>query len=246
MNTFRADLHIHTVLSPCGDLDMSPARIVEKALEKGLDIIGITDHNSTRHCNVVSKLANEAGIFVLMGAEVTTREEVHCLTFFENIDQLSDFQLYLEAHIPPIPNNTEKFGYQVVVDENEMIVDQIQYLLISALDQTINQVEAKVHSLDGIFIPAHIDRPRYSIISQLGFVPDNLLIDGIEISSTCKTESIYPFLGKQKNLSIIKSSDAHYIENIGKTYTIFEMEHRTFAEVKLALHGQQGRKVSIP
>ena len=84
MNKYRADLHIHTVLSPCGNLEMSPANIIKKACEKGLDIIGITDHNSTRHCKLVSKLSELAGIFVLMGAEVTTREEVHCLTFFEN------------------------------------------------------------------------------------------------------------------------------------------------------------------
>ena len=102
MNTYRADLHIHTVLSPCGDLDISPTRIIEKAREKGLDIIGITDHNSTRHCSLIRELAQPAGIFVLMGAEVTTREEVHCLSFFENDDQLSEFQAYLEQHLPHV------------------------------------------------------------------------------------------------------------------------------------------------
>ncbi len=180
-----------------------------------------------------------------MGAEVTTREEVHCLTFFENDDQLSEFQVYLEKHLPPIPNNIQKFGYQLVVNENEQIIDEIEYLLISALDQSIEQVEQKVHSLGGIFIPAHIDRPSYSIISQLGFIPADLLIDGIEISANCKVQSIVPFLGKQTGRAIIRNSDAHYVENIGKAFTTFEMEHRTFSEVKLALKGLQGRKVII-
>jgi 3',5'-nucleoside bisphosphate phosphatase len=245
MNKYRADLHIHTVLSPCGSLDMSPVKIIEKAHKKGLDIIGITDHNSTRHCKLISKLAEPSGIFVLMGAEVTTREEVHCLSFFENDDQLSDFQNYLELHLPPVPNNTEKFGYQVVVDENEQILEEIEFLLISALDQSIEQVEQKVHSLGGIFIPAHIDRPSYSIISQLGFIPSDLLIDGIEISANCKVESIFPFLGKRKDLALLRNSDAHYEDQIGKVFTTFEMEHRSFAEIRLALHGFQGRKVSI-
>lgn len=245
MNKYRADLHIHTVLSPCGDLEMSPANIIEKAREKGLDIIGITDHNSTRHCKLISKLAKSAGIFVLMGAEVTTREEVHCLTFFENDDQLSEFQVYLEKHLPPIPNNTEKFGYQVVVDEDEQIIDEIEYLLISALDQSIDQIEQKVHSLGGIFIPAHIDRPSYSIISQLGFIPEDLLIDGIEISANCKVQSVVPFLGKQTERTILRDSDAHYVDNIGKAFSTFEMEHRTFNEVRLALQGKLGRKVII-
>jgi len=245
MNIYRADLHIHTVLSPCGDLEMSPAKIIEKAREKGLDIIGITDHNTTRHCKLISKLAKPAGIFVLMGAEITTREEVHCLSFFENDDQLSEFQLYLEEHLPPIPNNTEKFGYQVVVDEDEQIIDEIGYLLISALDQSIDQVEKKVHALGGIFIPAHIDRPSYSITSQLGFIPDQLPIDGIEISANCKVQSVIPLLGKQTGTSVIRSSDAHYVEDIGRAVTLFEMEHRTFSEIKMALQGTLGRKVSI-
>jgi len=245
MNKYRADLHIHTVLSPCGDLEMSPANIVAKARETGLDIIGITDHNSTRHCKLIRSLAEPEGIFVLMGAEVTTREEVHCLTFFENDDQLSEFQVYLEKHLPPIPNNVEKFGYQVVVDEDEQIIDEIEYLLISALDQSIEQIEQKVHSLGGIFIPAHIDRPSYSIISQLGFIPEDLLIDGIEISANCKIQSVIPFLGKQTERTIIRDSDAHYVENIGKAFTTFEMKLRTFNEIKLALQDVQGRKVII-
>ncbi len=245
MNKYRADLHIHTVLSPCGDLEMSPVKIVEKAREKGLEIIGITDHNTTRHCKLISELANPAGIFVLMGAEVTTREEVHCLAFFESDDQLSEFQLYLEAHLPHIPNNTAKFGYQVVVDKNDNIIDEIDFLLISALDQSINEVERKVHSLGGIFIPAHIDRPSYSIISQLGFMPSDLIIDGIEISATCKIESALKFLPAQNNFSIIRNSDAHYEEQIGKVFTTFEMEDCSFNEVKLALQGLQGRKVTI-
>jgi PHP family Zn ribbon phosphoesterase len=245
MNKYRADLHIHTLLSPCGDLEMSPANIIAKAREKGLDIIGITDHNTTRHCKLIRKLAEPAGIFVLMGAEVTTREEVHCLAFFENDDQLSEFQVYLEKHLPPIPNNIEKFGYQVVVDEDEQIIDEIDFLLISALDQSIEQVEKKVHSLGGIFIPAHIDRPSYSIISQLGFIPADLLIDGIEISANCKVQSVAPFLGKQSESTIIRNSDAHYTVDVGKVFTTFEMVHRNFKEVIFALHGILGRNVTI-
>jgi len=91
MEFFRADLHIHTVLSPCGDLEMSPGNIVSEAAFKGLDIIGITDHNTTRHCDLIARLGSEKGIFVMQGAEVTTKEEVHCLAFFENTDTLKKF-----------------------------------------------------------------------------------------------------------------------------------------------------------
>ena len=41
----RADLHIHTVLSPCAEVEMIPPLIVERALAEHLDLIAITDHN---------------------------------------------------------------------------------------------------------------------------------------------------------------------------------------------------------
>lgn len=245
MNTYRADLHIHTVLSPCGDLEMSPSKIVKEASDKGLNIIGITDHNSTKHCTLVKELAKAQNIFVLMGAEVTTREEVHCLAFFETENQLADFQFYIENHLPQIENNTAKFGYQVVVDAEENITEQINHLLLSALDQSIEQIEQKVHSLDGIFIPAHIDRPSYSILSQLGFIPSDLMIDGVEISAGCSINTIKQSLGSAADKSIIRNSDAHYIDNIGKAFSSFEMKNLSFSEVKLALHGVGGRKVTI-
>jgi 3',5'-nucleoside bisphosphate phosphatase len=245
MNKYRADLHIHTLLSPCGDLEMSPEAIINEARKKNINIIGITDHNTTRHCKLICKLAKPAGIFVLMGAEVTTREEVHCLSFFENDDQLSEFQVYLEKHLPPIANNTEKFGFQVVIDEDEQIIDEIEFLLLSALDQSIEQVEQKVHSLDGIFIPAHIDRPSYSIISQLGFIPAGLQVDGIEISAGCKPETVVSYVAKHKEKAVIRNSDAHYKNQIGQAFTTSEMETLSFNEIKLALSGSSGRKVTI-
>ena len=40
------DLHIHSTLSPCASLEMSPAAIVRRARELALDVIAVTDHNS--------------------------------------------------------------------------------------------------------------------------------------------------------------------------------------------------------
>ncbi|MDO9040600.1 MAG: PHP domain-containing protein, partial [Bacteroidota bacterium] len=91
MKSFRTDLHIHTVLSPCGDLEMSPARIVSLAKKRGLDIIGITDHNSTKQCELVRELGKRLGLKVIRGCEMTSREEVHCLGFFEDFDAMNEF-----------------------------------------------------------------------------------------------------------------------------------------------------------
>lgn len=235
MPLFRADLHIHTLLSPCGDLEMSPANIVNEACNKGLDIIGITDHNSTRQAPLIQQLAQERGLFVLCGAEITTKEETHCLAFMPDADTLRQLQSYLDAHLPDIPNNEEEFGYQVCVDREEQIVFQEERLLWSALNQNIDQIEQKVHALGGLFIPAHINRPRYSLISQLGFVPTDIKADALELS---KHKGISDFLKENSYLSgfsFIQSSDAHCLSDIGTIFTLLEMNHRSFNEVRLAL-----------
>lgn len=235
MNNYRADLHIHTLLSPCGDLQMSPANIINAASKKGLDIIGITDHNSTRQAPLIQELAAEKGIFVLVGAEVTSKEEAHCLCFLPDEATRIVFQQYLDDHLPFVENKPDEFGYQVCVDVKEQIVFEEPRWLISALDQSLKQIEARVHALNGIFIPAHINRPRYSIISQLGFVPTDLNVDALELS---RHHTITGFKEKNNylaNYAFIQSSDAHYIDDVGSIYTNLQMNKRSFNEVKRAL-----------
>jgi len=170
MQSFKADLHTHTVLSPCGSLEMSPGRIIEKAVKEGIDLLGITDHNSTLMCRVIAEVAAEQNISILPGAEINTKEEVHCLTFFQDWKKLETFQQYLDQHLIHIPNDPNRFGYQVVVDRNEQILQEVDSLLIASLDQSLDDVAEVVHSLGGIFIPAHVDRPTNSITS-IGVYP---------------------------------------------------------------------------
>jgi len=245
MELFKADLHTHTVLSPCGDLEMSPRNIVARASDKGLHILGITDHNSTRQCQVLQEAAKPYNLLVLTGAEVTSKEEAHCLAFFETHEQLAEFQLYLDEHLPNIPNDPDKFGYQVVVNLEDDILYQEERLLISAIDQNVNQISQKVRELNGLFIPAHVNRGRNSLIGQLGFVPFDLSFDALELSKHITYEQ---FIKKQSYLegnTFIQSSDAHFIEDIGTAYTHFYMEEASFEEIRLALHNKQGRKVAL-
>ena len=245
MKTFRADLHIHTVLSPCGDLDMSPINIVYKAKQMGLDIIGITDHNSTLQCKGVRIEAVKHGLFILMGVEVTTKEEAHFLAFFEDQEKLSLFQQYLDLYLQNFKNDPSRFGYQVVVDTNEMIEYEEDRLLILAIDQSIDQVERKVHELGGLFIPAHVDKSKNSIISQLGFIPKDLAVDALEISSNTSKTAYLEKQGYLKNYTFIQNSDAHILEDIGKKATTFELEAPSFPEIIMALRGIGGRNVSV-
>jgi len=223
MPIFKADFHTHTLLSPCGDLNMTPENIINEALQNGIDIIGITDHNATRHCRLAVHYAQNRNIFVLCGAEVTTQEEAHCLAFFPNFEKLDAFQSFIEAHLPDIPNNPDYFGDQVQIDENLNIIYEEPRLLTAALKASIETIEKEVHRLTGIFIPAHIDRPIDSVISQLGFIPFDLNYEAVELSKYGNEEQIlkkHPYL---KNKTIVRGSDAHYLHNIGENTCNLEM-----------------------
>ncbi len=246
MNIYRADLHIHTILSPCGDLHMSPANIVKQACATQLDIIGITDHNTTRQAPLIQELAAKVGLFVLCGAEVTSKEEAHCLTFFPDLDTLNQFQNYLDEYLPEIMNDTDNFGYQVCVNQNEDIIYEEEKLLISGISQSIEQIEKKVHELNGIFIPAHINRTRYSVVSQLGFIPPDLNYDALELSSHTTIEDYKEKNAYLKDAVFIQNSDSHMMETIGTVFSNFKMLSRSFQEIKKALKSEDGRYVIVP
>jgi PHP family Zn ribbon phosphoesterase len=245
MKLFKADLHTHTVLSPCGDLEMSPVNIIKRAKEKKIDIIGITDHNSTKQCAVLKEVGDEFGVFVIKGAEITTKEEVHCLTFFENDNQLFEFQKYIDAHMSDIKNDVNKFGYQCIVDRDDNILEQEEKLLISALNVGISEIEKKVHQLNGLFIPAHIDRANNSMLSNLGFLPPDLNVDALEISKNIKYSEFIDRNRYLKRNTFIQDSDSHFIDDIGKVYSFFQIEKPSFRELQMALNHENGRKVSI-
>jgi PHP family Zn ribbon phosphoesterase len=245
LGSYRGDLHNHTFLSPCGDIEMTPRFIVSRAREKGYSIVGITDHNTTRQCPEIHALGQENGILVLCGAEITTREEVHCLAFVEDRERLDKLQEYLSKHLPPIPNVPEKFGYQLWVDRDENILGEEEYLLISAIDQSLEQVEAFIRSLDGIFVLAHVNKSRDSVISQLGFIPFDLKPDSLEISARCDFNQLlqtHKYLSKYR---FIRSSDAHYQEDFLSSGCTFHIRELSFAEVAMALRGQEGRFISL-
>lgn len=245
MKSFRADLHIHTVLSPCADLEMTPRRIIREAVKAGLDIIGITDHNSSLNAEVLRQLGNENGILVLMGAEVTTREEVHCLTFFEDTEMRKRFQQYLDENSLHIPNPDGHFGYQPVVDADENILEMIPYFLPVALKKGIDEISRKVIELGGIFIPAHVTRNMNGLFAQLGFIPSGLYFDALGITEKTKAADIRKKYDLADSITLVRNSDAHYPEQIGASYSVFEMEEASFEEIKLALKQQDGRRVRI-
>lgn len=245
MQLFKADLHTHTLLSPCGDLEMTPDNIIELAKERGIDVIAITDHNSTRHCRLAEHYSHNRDIFVLCGAEITTKEEAHCLAYMPDHEALDKLQAYLDEHLPNIQNNPDKFGDQVQIDEEFNIVYEEPRLLTSAIDQSVNQIADFVHSIGGLFVPAHIDKPKDSLIGQLGFIPFDLDYDAVEISKHGNRDELLKTHKYLKNKMFTRSSDAHLPDIVGTAPCYLRMETRCFDEIRKALHHEDGRAVLL-
>lgn len=231
----NADLHIHTCLSPCGDLDMSPRNIIRIAKERELQMIAITDHNSMRNVQVCMELGEREGVWVIPGCEVNTREEVHTLCYFPHLQAVEEFQYYLDERMTDIKNDPGRFGYQVAVDENDRIVYEEERSLFMSIEDGIEGVAEQVHRLDGIFVPAHIDRPKNSLISQLGFIPFDLEYEALEISKATTPQEFIKDHPELEGKRFLQSSDAHYPEDIARAYTCFGMEELSWKSFTNAL-----------
>lgn len=243
MRWFRADMHIHTVLSPCGGLDMSPINIILQATRKKLDIIAISDHNSTRHCRTAQQIGEKYGISVIAGAELNTKEEIHCLAFFEDIEKADQFQQIIDQNLVSIPNKPEIFGYQLMVDEEENIIGEETRLLVSSLQMGIDELSLCINQLGGLFVPAHINRSHNGIYSQLGFMPSGLMADALEITHRPGYEDFLKEHPETAGFCLITNSDAHTLGQIGETVTEFYIEKPCFIEIREALRNENGRKV---
>jgi len=218
------DLHIHSALSPCADNDMTPNNIVNMALLKGLDIIAVTDHNSAQNFHAVSKCGTQNGILVVAGMEVETSEEVHLITLFPGLRQALLMQEMVHAALPDLENREDVFGQQAVMDENDNIVCYCKRLLLTATALSMEDVFYAVNNLNGVVIPAHIDRESYSVISNLGLIPEELDIRYLEVSKGCDAEEYRKKNSRLKDYSFIKSSDAHNLGDILERESFIELE----------------------
>ncbi|MGM0574091.1 MAG: PHP-associated domain-containing protein, partial [Bacteroidota bacterium] len=189
-------------------------------------------------------LGKKEGIKVWGGAELNTREEVHCLAFFDDLQVLDVFQVWLDQWLMVIKNRPESFGDQVWVDEHDNILGEEERLLIASLNRSMLQSYEEVHRLGGVFVPAHIDRKSNSLTSQLGFVPPDIMADALEVSSNVSPE-LLKMKGWEKIRPLITGSDAHQPERLGTRTTNLKMKNTSLEEFKKALNEEGGRGVAI-
>jgi predicted metal-dependent phosphoesterase TrpH len=222
------DLHIHTGLSPCGSEDMTPNNIVNMAVLKELDCIAATDHNACGNAGVIARLGAEAGLIVVPGMEVCTSEEVHVLCLFPGMEEALAAEALVKERIPPVKNRRDIFGDQLFFDMEDNVTGAYEYLLTNATTLDIYELVRLTAEHGGVAIPAHIDRPSYSLISNLGFVPPDLDVGLVEISKAAEPEEYIAHNNKLflKKYEWLQNSDAHYLEDISERVRYMEFETR--------------------
>lgn len=251
--TIRADLHIHSCLSPCGDLAMSPRAIVAAAIERSLDLIALTDHNTARNVPAFEAACRAAGIVALYGCEVTTSEEVHALALFADAVTAVRFGDEMTASLPDRPSGSRFDDDQVVVDEDEVVVEMLEEPLTAATTFSLSQTGRRIHELGGLFVPAHIDRWAFSVWSQLGFLPPDDY-DAVEMIAPphaapgSARAAIEPNHGTPRIdpgvYPVVANSDAHYPADVGVRHTEFEAARPGFEALRSALAGGRVRAVA--
>ncbi|MBE7048039.1 MAG: PHP domain-containing protein [Ruminococcaceae bacterium] len=218
------DLHIHSALSPCGDMDMTPNNIVNMAVLNGLSMIALTDHNTVGNVRSVMTCAEQANLCVVPGMEVETVEEAHFVCLFPTITKAEDFETYIRPYFLPIENRRDIFGEQAYMNEKDEIIGYESQLLTTALTCSVYDVVPQVRSLGGLIMPAHVDKDAYSIISNLGVVPEDLNFSTLEISKNSTREQVleqWPYLEQYR---LLTSSDAHYLWDIYERQNLLTLE----------------------
>lgn len=218
---------------------MTPRRIISSALDKGLHIIAVADHNSAENIGVAVRTGRDEGLTVLPAMELTSQEEVHVLAIFNSEEHAAAMQGIVYDTLQSGVNDELGIGYQLVVNELDEILDYNKRLLIGATSLSLGELVKNIHAFGGIAVASHIDRQNFSVISQLGFIPDDVSFDALEISYAMDLPDATAQFGSYSGIPWVTSSDAHNLCDIGRRFTTFLLKEPTFDEIALAFKGER-------
>lgn len=222
---------------------MTPHHIVMRAAEFGIGAVAITDHNASANVLAAVKAGERYGVKVFPGMEVECLEEAHIVVLFDTLKQLNAWQQLVDGKMNGLLNNAEKFGGQFVVDDDDNFIREEERLLLAPLRMTAAEVVREAERLGGMSIAAHIDRPSYSIVGQLGFIEPDFGFAAAEISAAGWRASKQSKLQRVAGyLPFVTDSDAHNIMDfVQGPKNLITVEELTVAELKLALTNSSGR-----
>lgn len=215
------DMHIHSDLSPCANEDMTPNNIVNMSYLKGLSIISVTDHNTCENLPAIKVLCEKTELVFVPGIEVTTKEEVHVLCYFKNIDYAMQFGKVIYDSLPNIKNIPSIFGMQNIYNSQDEIIGSLDKLLINASAYSLKEINFMVKSYQGIMVPAHVNKTSNSLFGILGFIPSDIQICFVEVYSKLSiNEKLI------KNLKVLHNSDAHNLVDISEAENFFVLNSK--------------------
>lgn len=221
------DLHLHSCLSPCGDMDMTPNNIVNMAKLLGLDVIALTDHNTSLNCEAAMKVGDEIGLLVIPGMELTTAEDIHAVCLFPTLDAALAFSEYVDNNRIKVKNKANIYGRQVIMDEEDNEKGEIEHLLLPASFIGIAEAYGKAKAFGGICYPAHIDRDSLSILSVLGEIDPYCGFRTAELADITKLDALKKQNPILELMNIVTCSDAHYLENMKEAQHTLDLPELT-------------------
>ena len=226
----KADLHVHTPAS--SDIadkwkNASPLDVVKIAIDKQLDIIAITDHNTVSWCDQVREAAIDTSLTVFPGVEISTHQG-HILGIFDAKKPISDIEdLLITLQIP-----RPQFGS-----------------LDKATPAGIVEVCEAIEQAGGVAIAAHIDGDGgFTNVIKVGNERQRAYaascLRGLEVvdASLRDTYQKGSKSGYERRLACIQSSDCwgkgtgqHQLDSIGCRYSLLKMDERSLSGLKVAL-----------
>lgn len=241
MKFIRGELHIHSILSPCASRESTPRAILRECKAAGIKIAALTDHNSGENVAAFLELAPEYGVTAVPGMEMETQEGVHILSYFPDLKTLLQWQARVYSSLPlkaldPVPGPKELVGA-----DGEKVKKKIDRALESPTSIPLVEAVNLIHSLGGIAIPAHIDRPYRSLLSQLGSIP-NIGLHALEITRSCNIAELKKRILGIKDFPVIRGGDAHHPKEILGA-TSFKLCEPSFYEIKNAIVSKGSKKI---
>ncbi len=224
MKKFFYDLHIHSCLSPCADNDMTVNNIAGMAKLNGLQIVALTDHNSTKNCTAFYWACEKNDLVAIAGVELTTAEDIHFIVLFETLEDAARFDEALQEKRILIKNRPDVAGEQLILDENDNIVGTEEHFLPNATTLSLEQAYEFVKPFNAVIYPAHIDRTANGIVAVLGAYPQNPDYLAAEFHDRSNIESYVREYSKLLGVKAFADSDAHYLWNISEAENFIKLD----------------------
>lgn len=210
----KADLHIHTTES---DGDLTPSEVVRYASQTNVDIIAITDHNTTQGIDEALLEASRCNVKVLPGIELSTKHKgksIHILGYFKD-DRYKD-ERFLDA-LYFIRKRKDKNLKSLFKGKLKISVKKGKISVKSGID-ILKYFGAKVVLAHPVLVDKSYTRE----------ILDNKF-DGIEAKyyrNTIRDTKMYMSLSKKKKMFYTAGSDFH-------TNRTIDFNHGLLGEVYL-------------